>query len=247
MTRPRPAPRLALITGANKGIGYEIARQLGQQGITVLLGCRDQARGEAAAAQLRAEGADAYPLALDVTDAASVTAAAAEVGERFGRLDILVNNAGISLEQPRVAPSDYPLDRLARTYAVNVLGIVTVTNAFLPLLRQAPAGRIVNQSSAMGSLALAADSGSPYAGLNLLAYNSSKAALNSVTLEYAKELRGTSVAVNAADPGYCATDLNGHQGYRTAAQGAAAAVALATLGPGAPSGTFAGDAGPVPW
>jgi NAD(P)-dependent dehydrogenase (short-subunit alcohol dehydrogenase family) len=246
MTDPAP-PRIALITGANKGIGYEVARQLGELGITVLLGCRDLAQGEAAAARLRAGGTDASPLALDVTDPASVTAAAAAVSDRYGRLDILVNNAGISLEHPRAAPSDYPLARLEATYATNVFGVVTVTNAFLPLLRRSPAGRIVNQSSSMGSLTLAADPGSRYAGLNLLAYNSSKAALNSITLEYAKELRGTPVTVNAADPGYCDTDLNRHQGYRTPAQGAAAAVALATLGVGGPSGTFSSDEGPVPW
>jgi NAD(P)-dependent dehydrogenase (short-subunit alcohol dehydrogenase family) len=140
-----------------------------------------------------------------------------------------------------------PVSRVAETFATNVFAVVEVTNALLPLLRRSAAGRIVNQSSAMGSLTLAADPSTPYASLHLLAYNSSKAALNAVTLEYAKELRDTSIKVNAADPGYCATDLNGHQGYRTAAQGAIAAVALATLPDDGPSGTFAGDKGPVPW
>lgn len=238
---------VALITGANKGIGYEIASRLGQQNITVLVGSRDAERGEEAVARLRAQHLDAYLILIDVTDSSSVQHAASEIEERFGRLDILVNNAGISKEQARLRPSEYPLDALRETYETNVFAVVTVTNALLPLLRRAPAARIVNQSSAMGSLTLAADPASPYAGLNLLGYNSSKAALNAVTLEYAKELRDTPIKVNAADPGYCATDLNGHQGYRSPEQGAVAAVRLATLADDGPSGGFFNDEGPVPW
>jgi NAD(P)-dependent dehydrogenase (short-subunit alcohol dehydrogenase family) len=239
--------RVALITGANKGIGYEVARQLGEQGITVLVGSRDSQRGEEAVARLREQGLDAHLLRIDVTDPSSVGRAATEIEERFGRLDILVNNAGISREQAHHLPSEYPLDALRETYETNVFAVVSVTNAMLALLRRAPAARIVNQSSSMGSLALAADPDSPYAGLNLLAYDSSKAALNALTIEYAKELRSTSIKVNAADPGYCATDLNGHQGYRSAEQGAAAAVRLATLADDGPSGGFFDDAGTVPW
>jgi NAD(P)-dependent dehydrogenase (short-subunit alcohol dehydrogenase family) len=239
--------RIALVTGANKGIGFEVARQLGQQGISVLLGCRDGDRGRRASDELCADGIDARPLDLDVTDPASIAAAAHEVDEIYGRLDILVNNAGISREHPRLAPSEVPVSRLIETFGTNVFAVVEVTNAFLPLLRRSPSARIVNQSSAMGSLTLAADPSSAYATLTLLAYNSSKAALNAITLDYAKELRDTAIKVNAADPGYCSTDLNGHQGYRTAAQGAGAAVTLATLPDDGPSGSFAGDAGPVPW
>jgi NAD(P)-dependent dehydrogenase (short-subunit alcohol dehydrogenase family) len=239
--------RVALITGANKGIGYEIARQLGQQDITVLVGSRDAERGEKAVASLRDEQFDTHLILIDVTDPSSVQRAASEIEERFGRLDILVNNAGISREQARHRPSEYPLDALRETYETNVFAVVTATKALLPLLLKAPAARIVNQSSSMGSLTLAADPASPYAGLNLLGYNSSKAALNAVTLEYAKELRDTPIKVNAADPGYCATDLNGHQGYRSAEQGAAAAVRLATLADDGPSGGFFNDEGPVPW
>ncbi len=241
------ATNVALITGANKGIGYEVARQLGERGITVLVGARDAQRGEDAVARLREQGADAHPIQIDVTDPASATRAAAEIDDRFGRLDILVNNAGISREQARHRPSDYPLDALRETFETNVFAVVSVTNAMLDLLRKAPAARIVNQSSSMGSLTLAADPASPYAGLNLLGYNSSKAALNAVTLEYAKELRSTPIKVNAADPGYCATDLNGHQGHRSAQQGAAASVRLATLDDDGPSGGFFDDKGAVPW
>ena len=239
--------KVALITGANKGIGYEVARQLGHQGITVLVGSRDSVRGEEAVGRLRAEQLDARLIVLDVTDPLSVQHAATEIEERFGRLDILVNNAGISREQVRHRPSEYPLDDLHETFETNVFAVVTITNALLPLLLRAPGARIVNQSSSMGSLTLAADTGSPYAALNLLGYNSSKAALNAVTLEYAKELRDTSIKVNAADPGYCATDLNGHQGYRSPEQGAVAAVRLATLADDGPSGGFFNDEGPVPW
>jgi NAD(P)-dependent dehydrogenase (short-subunit alcohol dehydrogenase family) len=241
------AKKVALITGANKGIGLEIARQLGQQDITVLIGSRDAERGEKAAASLREAQLDAHMILIDVADPSSVQHAASEIEECFGRLDILVNNAGISREQARPLPSQYPLDALRETYETNVFAVVTVTRALLPLLLRAPAARIVNQSSSMGSLTLAADPSSPYAGLNLLGYNSSKAALNSVTLEFSKELRDTPIKVNAADPGYCATDLNGHQGYRSPELGAVAAVRLATLADDGPSGAFFNDEGPVPW
>ncbi|HZM55352.1 MAG TPA: SDR family oxidoreductase [Acidimicrobiales bacterium] len=239
--------RVALITGANKGIGYEIARQLGQQEITVLVGSRDAERGEEAVACLRDQQLDAHMIVIDVTDSSSVQHAASEIEERFGRLDILVNNAGISKEQARHRPSEYPLEALRETFETNVFAVVTVTKALLPLLLKAPAARIVNQSSSMGSLTLAADPSSPYAGLNLLGYNSSKAALNSVTLEFSKELSDTPVKVNASDPGYCATDLNGHQGYRSPEQGAVAVVRLATLADDGLSGGFFNDEGPVPW
>jgi NAD(P)-dependent dehydrogenase (short-subunit alcohol dehydrogenase family) len=186
------------------------------------------------------------PLRLDVTDPLSITAAAALVEREYGRLDILVNNAGILLEgdQP---PSRTPLELLERTYATNVYGVVAVTNAMLPMLREAPAGRIVNVSSGLGSLALTSDPDGPYPGAFMLAYNSSKSALNSITVTYANELRDTRIKVNAADPGYCATDMNGGVGPRTAAQGAIAAVRLATLADDGPTAAFFDDAGTVPW
>ena len=238
--------KVALVTGANKGIGFEIARGLGAQGITVIVGARDAKLGQSAADQLREEGIDAQSVTLDVLDEASIAAAADAIDQQFGKLDILVNNAGISLERGQ-KPSDSSAAYLRDTYATNVIGVVSVTNALLPLLRKSPSGRIVNQSSSMGSLGLAAAPNSPFADLNLLAYNSSKAALNSVTIEYAKELRGTSIKINASDPGYVATDLNRHQGYKTPQQGAVAAIRLATLPDDGASGTFQNETESVDW
>jgi NAD(P)-dependent dehydrogenase (short-subunit alcohol dehydrogenase family) len=238
--------QVALVTGANKGIGYEIARRIGETGATVLVGARDEERGTAAAEKLVADGVAAVPLQLDVTDPLSITAAAARVEREHGRLDILVNNAGILVERGQ-APSHTPVELLERTYATNVYGVVAVTNAMLPLLRAAPAARIVNLSSGLGSMALTADPEGPYPGALLLAYNSSKSALNSITVTYANELRDTPIKVNAADPGYCATDMNGGAGPRTPAQGAIAAVRLATLPADGPTAGFFDDAGTVPW
>lgn len=231
--------KVALITGANRGIGFEIAKQLGQQGITVLIGARDEGRGKAAAELLAKEGIDAHAITIDVTDEASVKLAAGNVARDHGHLDILVNNAGISRDEG-FKPSGMPLQAMRETYETNVFGVVNVTNAMLPLLHKSEAGRIVNVSSSMGSLTLAADPVSPSSKLNLLAYTSSKAALNSVTLEYAKELRETPIKVNAADPGYVFGD-------RTAADGAKAAVRLAILPGDGPSGTFQGEHGVVAW
>ena len=236
---------IALVTGANKGIGYEIARQLATGGATVLLGARDPGRGRTAVAALG--DLDVHPVALDVTDPDSIAAAATWIEAHHGRLDVLVNNAGIAIDGTH-RPSALPLDLLRATYETNVFGVVAVTNALLPLVRRSDAGRIVNVSSALGSLTLTSQPDPPWGReLNLLAYQSSKTALNAVTVQYAAELRDTPILVNAADPGYCATDLNGHRGYLTAAQGAAVAVRLATLPPGGPTGTVQGEGGPLPW
>lgn len=237
--------RVALVTGANKGIGLEIARQLAELDFTVVLGARDADSGERAAAQLRADGGDVWAVRLDVTDPASVQAAASTLTQRFGRLDVLVNNAGVM--PAKTTPSETGADVLRAVYEVNVFGVVTVTNAMLPLLAKSTAPRVVNQSSSMGSQSVNADPDGAYAGLALLAYNSSKAALNAVTLEYAKEFRDTPIKINLADPGYCATDLTGNRSSRSAADGARIAVRLATLAPDGPTGTFANDSGPVPW
>ncbi|MFD9950507.1 SDR family oxidoreductase [Nonomuraea sp. NPDC059023] len=232
----------ALITGANKGIGFEIARLLGERGVTAVVGARDEERGRAAAGRI----GQPY-VRLDVTDAASVRAAAKWLEEEYGTLDILVNNAGIVVAQEDPRPSATEAAVLRQVYETNVLGVVTVTNAMLPLLRRAPAGRIVNMSSELGSLSRAIDPDDPLYPHNYLAYNSSKSALNMVTISYAKELMDTPIKVNAANPGYCATDLNGHTGSRTAGQGAAIALHLATLAEDGPSGGYFEDAGPVPW
>lgn len=239
-------PKIALVTGANKGIGYEIARGLGAAGATVLVGARDAARGGDAAEKLAAEGYTAVPVELDVTDPLSVSAVAARVEREYGRLDILVNNAGILVERGQ-RPSQAPVDALERTFATNVYGVVAVTNALLPLIRRSAAGRIVNMSSGLGSLALTSDPDGPYAAFPLLAYNASKSALNAVTVSYANELRDTGIKVNAADPGYCATDMNGHAGPRTPAQGAIAAIRLATLPDDGPTAGFFSEDGAEPW
>ena len=240
--------QVALITGANKGIGFEVARQLGQRGIIVLIGARDGERGASAARALQAEDIEAQSIPLDVTDQASINAAAATINATYGKLDILVNNAGISTGEQGTPPSALDLADLRRTFETNFFGVFAVTKAMLPLLHRAEAGRIVNQSSNMGSLTLASDPDSVYGNMPpLLAYNSSKTALNSLTVFFAKELRETPIKVNAVNPGYCATDLNHHSGYMTATQGAEAAVRFATIGADGPTGGFFEANGAVPW
>ncbi|MET7507001.1 SDR family oxidoreductase [Streptomyces albidoflavus] len=233
---------IALITGANKGIGLETARQLGARGVTVLLGARDERRGREAEALLRQEGAEARFVPLDVTDEASVRSAAAWIEAEYGRLDILVNNAGTaSLSGHMAPPSETSPAEMRAVYEVNVFGLVAVTNAMLPLLRRAEAARIVNVSSEVGSLAAQTGTGSPLNALPASAqYPSSKSAVNMLTAMYAKELRDTPVKVNAANPGFTATDFNGHRGFRTAAQGAEPSVHLATLPDDGPTGVLWG-------
>jgi len=233
---------IALITGANKGIGFETARRLGARGITVLAGARDEARGIEAERALRADlgpGAEARFVPLDVTDAKSAQEAAGWIEREYGHLDILVNNAGIAVRGG--PPSETGLDAMREVYETNVFGVIMVTNAMLPLLRRAPAARIVNVSSEVGSITSVTDPASPLAQMPAgLAYPSSKSALNMITAMYARELRDTPVKVNAANPGYTATDLNRHSGFRSAAEGAEASVHLATLGPDGPSGILWG-------
>jgi NAD(P)-dependent dehydrogenase (short-subunit alcohol dehydrogenase family) len=247
---------IALITGANKGIGLETARQLGARGVTVLAGARDEARGLEAERALRDGGAEARFVRLDVTDPKSAQEAADWVDHHYGRLDILVNNAGIA--RAGGPPSQTDLDAMREVYETNVFGVIIVTNAMLPLLRRAPAARIVNVSSEVGSITSMTDPASPLAQMPAsLAYPSSKSALNMITALYAKELRDTPVTVNAANPGYTATDLNRHNGFRSVAEGAEASVHLATLDADSPSGILWGhlwtaggpsDAyGPLPW
>ena len=237
--------RIAVVTGANKGIGLEIARQLAREGVRVFIGSRDEARGQGAAEKLRAEGLDAHPLRLDVTDEKSVASAASRLEREAGRLDILVNNAGIAIDDG--PPSRVSGEVLRRTYETNVFGLVRVTQALLPLLRRSAAGRIVNLSSGLGSLTLNSDPSWPFASVKYLAYNSSKSAVNAITVQLAWELRDTPIKVNAADPGYVATDMNRHQGVRSVEQGAATPVRLALLPPDGPTGGYFNDEGPIPW
>lgn len=240
--------KTALVTGANKGIGFEIARQLGIQGITILVGVRDVARGETALQQWRAEKIDAAVVHLDVTNQASIDAAAAFIGQTYGRLDILVNNAAIAVQEWSTPPSQLSLDDVQKTFATNVFGVFAVTKAMLPLLRDSQAGRIVNVSSEMGSLSINSDADSSIAQFPpTLAYNASKTALNALTVFFAKELQGTPIKVNSVSPGYVATDLNGHSGHLTAEQGAKAPVVYATLPADGPTGGFFGVDGPIAW
>ncbi|HLQ29052.1 MAG TPA: SDR family oxidoreductase [Ktedonobacteraceae bacterium] len=242
------AKKVALITGANKGIGFETARQLGEQGVIVLAGARDRTRGDEAARALQAEGIEASAVHLDVTDQATIEAAASYIDETYGRLDIVVNNAGISLPEGRVVPSVLNIEVFRKMYDTNVFGVFAVTKAMLPLLRRSEAGRIVNMASSMGSLSLNSNPDSVYAQMPpLLGYNSSKTAVNAITVFFANELRNTSIKVNSADPGYCATDLNNHSGWRTPQQGAQVVVRLATLPADGPTGGFFDENGAVPW
>lgn len=234
---------IALVTGGNKGIGKEIVRQLGQRGLTVYLAARNPALGTAAATELAADGLDVRFVALDVTDAESVAAAAKQVEADSGRLDVLVNNAGIVAEWG-TAVADITAEQVRTAYEVNVFGVVSAINAFVPLLRRSSNARIVNMSSGLGSVNLLSELDGRLATQGLLAYSSSKAALNALTLVYASALRADGIKVNAATPGLVPTDLNTQadvpRGTRTVADGAAVPVALATLPPDGPTGAFRG-------
>jgi NAD(P)-dependent dehydrogenase (short-subunit alcohol dehydrogenase family) len=240
------SPNVVLITGANKGIGFEAARQIGRTGATVLLGARTRSAGEAAAAMLADEGLTVAYVAIDVTDRASIVAAAAWIEAEFGRLDILINNAGIN-DPADGLPSAAGLDAVERVFRTNFLGALAVTQIMLPLLRHARSGRIVNVSSGLGSLAQNGDPNYSSAATKLIGYSAAKAALNMLTVQLAYELRDTAIKVNSADPGYTATDLNGHRGHQTIPEGAAEAVRLALLPDDGPSGSFSNSTGPVPW
>ncbi|MEU5991676.1 SDR family oxidoreductase [Spirillospora sp. NPDC047418] len=253
-TTANDSGKTALVTGANKGIGLAIARGLAGRGMTVLLGARDPGRGEKAAARLRDDGLDVRAVALDVTDPASAGAAAGRAAAETGRLDVLVNNAGIS-GGPLHLPDEADLDVVRRVFDTNLFGVYRVTNAVLPLLREAPAGRIVNISSGTSSMTAMTDRGHYFWNTAAsAAYPASKAALNMLTVQYAKRLRDTAIKVNAAAPGACATDFTaeftratGRTTDRTAEQGAAIAIRLATLDGDGPTGGFFDDDGPVPW
>jgi NAD(P)-dependent dehydrogenase (short-subunit alcohol dehydrogenase family) len=232
-----PDKRVALITGANKGIGLQIAKDLAAHGLTVLIGSRNLEKGEAAAKSI---GPDARAVQLDVTDQASIAATAKRIRSEFGRLDVLVNNAGIAYAGEPGAPfeermktnvpSTGSIDNMRAIFETNVFGVAAVTQAMLPLLREAPAGRIVNVGSSAGSLTKGSDPNWEHRHVFGLAYSPSKTALNAV-----------------ACPGYTATDLNDHHGTRTVEQGAREAVRLALIGPDGPTGTFSDEDGPVPW
>ncbi|NHN33073.1 SDR family oxidoreductase [Paenibacillus agricola] len=245
---------VALVTGANKGIGLQIARDLAGHGFTVLVGSRNLEHGETAAKSI---GADARALQLDVTSQASIAAAADRIRSEFGRLDVLVNNAGIShAGEPgrsiaEIANSGRPsvasLDEVRAVFETNVFGVIAVTQALLPLLREAPAARIVNLSSDLGSLSMNADPSFPPRAVFGAVYSPSKTALNAITLALAIELESTGIKVNAVCPGFTGTDLNNFEGTRTVQEAASQPVRLALLDENGPTGTFSNEDGPLPW
>jgi NAD(P)-dependent dehydrogenase (short-subunit alcohol dehydrogenase family) len=234
------------VTGANKGIGLEIARQLGKKGLRVLLGARNLALGEVAAASLRKEGLEVQAIELDLNREETIARAAATIAAEFEHLDVLVNNAGI-FDMSDAPPSAAPMDAIRRTMETNFIGTVAVTQAMLPLLRKAPAARIVNLSSGLASLEWNGDPAWSFAGAKYLGYNASKAAVNMLTVQLAFELRDTPIKVNSANPGYVATDMNAHSGPGTAEDGAAEPVRLALLGADGPTGGFFETGGANPW
>ncbi|MFI6861069.1 SDR family NAD(P)-dependent oxidoreductase [Streptomyces sp. NPDC050421] len=237
---------IALVTGANKGIGYEIAAGLGALGWSVGVGARDERRRTDAVAKLRASGADAFGVPLDVTDDESVAAAAQLLDERAGRLDVLINNAGVASGGRPEEPTTMDLETVRRLVETNVIGVIRVTNAMLPLLRDSAHPRIVNQSSHVGSLALQTTPGVDLGGVSG-AYAPTKTYLNAVTIQYAKELSGTGILINNACPGYVATGLNAFSGTQPPEQGAAIAIRLAALPDDGPTGQQFDDNGVVPW
>jgi NAD(P)-dependent dehydrogenase (short-subunit alcohol dehydrogenase family) len=232
---------VALITGANRGIGLEIGRQLGQQGLLVVLGARDGAKGAAAAAELAAQGIDAHAVQLDVNRVEDVSRLPGYFRESFGRLDVLVNNAGVA------EWTADGLESFRRTFEVNVFGVVAVTYALLPLLRQSPAGRIVNQSSLLGSLTSLQQKPKMFRRFVIPAYTASKAALNGFTVALAHQAQGSTLKINSAHPGWVRTELGGQEAPLSPEEGAKTAVALATLPPEGPSGQFFHLGEPLPW
>src|SRR6266702_383216 len=240
--------KVALISGANKGIGLETARQLGKQGVTILLGARDLAKGEAAAAELKKEGIDARAVKLDVVDAADHAAVAKLIEKEFGALDILVNNAGVTFEGfGSNEPSKTPLDVLRKTLETNFFAVVALTQTLLPLVRKSEAGRIVNVSSILGSLSLQATEGSPIYDFKAFSYDTSKAALNSFTIHLAHELKGTKIKVNSAHPGWVKTDMGTDAAPMEIVDGAKTEVELATLAANGPTGGYFHLGEALPW
>src|SRR5579872_2393317 len=250
-----PDKRIALVTGANQGVGLQVAKELVANGVTVLVGSRNFERGEAAAREI---GAGAIALQLDATDRVSIADAAERIRKEFGRLDLLVQNAAISntrkgnlslQEYARITrPSNVSLDEMRAIWETNVFGVLAVYQAMLPLLREAPAARIVNVSSGVGSLTLASDPANPFRSTFGPGYSASKTALNAMTVAMAIELESSGIKVNAVSPGFTKTALNNYSGTETVEEGAAEAVRVALLGPDSPTGTFThAKLGTIPW
>jgi len=243
MTASRAA--VALVTGANKGIGFEVARAIGKAGYSVLLGARNPTSGREAAAILTGEHLDVRFVELDVTRMESISSAAARIGADFGKLDILVNNAGIA-DPKDGPPSRANVDVIERVFRTNFLGAVAMAQAVLPLLRKSDAGRIVNVSSDLGSITRHGDPTWKYAQVKVLGYCASKAALNMFTVQLAFELKAQGITVNSVNPGFTATDLNAHRGQQTVEEGAAEIVRVALQEHG-PTGKFLETGGELVW
>jgi len=243
--------KIALVTGANKGIGLEIARQLAEAGALVLMGARDPRRGQDAANGLKATGLTVEAVEIDLNNETSIASAAQDIAGRYGRLDILVNMSengdAIIVDGEDGPPSVATIGAARRLMETNFLGTLAVTQVMLPLLRRSKAGRIVNLSTTLGSLAINGDPTSPYYEARLIGYNASKAALNMLTVQLAAELKDSSIVVNSIAPGYVQTDLTGGNGFMSPSEGARLPVEYALLGSDAVSGRFVEPAGDAPW
>ena len=239
--------KIALVTGATRGIGLETVRQLAASGVHTLLAGRDRAKAVDAALKLQAEGLPVEAIELDVTDTASLSAAADAVAKKHGRLDILVNNAGILVDTMGLKVSEQTLDTWRKTFDTNVFGLIATTQAFLPLLHQSDAGRIVNVSSLLGSLAMHSDPASPIYNFKVPAYNVSKSAVNAWTVQLAYELRDSKIKVNTIHPGYVKTDLNGGEGEIDIPTGARTSVRLALIDDAGPNGGYFYQEQSLPW
>jgi NAD(P)-dependent dehydrogenase (short-subunit alcohol dehydrogenase family) len=241
--------KIALVTGANRGIGFETARQLGKKGITVVVAARSFDQAKETAEKLKADGLDVFPVKLDVTNAAERTAAAKTIAEKYGKLDILINNAGVGADDGIFAgkTAETSEAELQKVFGTNLFSVVAVTREFLPLLKKSPAGRIVNLSSILGSLTLQADPNSPIAAIKTFAYDASKSALNAFTIHLAAELKGTNIKVNSAHPGWVKTDMGTDKAPMEVMDGAKTSVELALIGADGPNGRFIHMGKELPW
>lgn len=239
--------KIALVTGATRGLGFETVRQLARNGVFVLLGARDVATGQERAEALRAEGLAVEAIEIDLNRPETIDAAVSTIDQQFGRLDILINNAGILLLDTDDFPSVAPTQTLRETYEVNFIGAVLVTQKLLPLIRKAASGRIVNLSSSVGSLWWNGDPANPSPDIKWLGYAASKAALNMLTVQLAFELRDTPIKVNSVCPGYVMTDLNRGGGYVTIEDGVRASLKYALLDDAGPTGQFFNTNGLINW
>jgi len=237
--------KVALVTGANRGIGFETARQLGKKNITVVVAARSSSDAEETATKLKAEGIDAVPLQLDVTKDQDRKAAAKFLSDKFGKLDILINNAGVGVFTNKTIETTE--EELQKHFGTNVFSLIAVTRELLPLLKKSPAGRIVNLSSILGSLTLHADPTSPIASSKTFAYDASTSALNAFTIHLAVELKDTKIKVNSAHPGWVKTEMGGAAAPMEIPDGAKTSVELALIGQDGPNGRFIHMGKELPW